>query len=84
MKMPNRSFVTHIRVHLSGLRHSGTRDNEFRIKPDGGYRWFRSKVRIFKTERSQVKQIIGLAEDVTYEKRLHEKLANETGGRGMN
>lgn len=69
---------------LSKLKQGETRDNEFRIHVGGGYRWFRSKDRIFKTEEGQVKQIIGLADDVTYEKRLQEKLSDEAGGLAMN
>ncbi|HEU4473159.1 MAG TPA: PAS domain-containing protein, partial [Flavisolibacter sp.] len=69
---------------LSKLQADETRDNEFRIKVDGGYRWFRSKDRIFKTEKGRIKQIIGLAEDVTYEKTLQEKLTDGKDSRGMN
>lgn len=69
---------------LSLLKIDETRENEFRMKVADSYRHFRSKDRIFKMEDGQVKQVIGLAEDVTYEKRLQEKLANETGGFGLN
>ena len=69
---------------LSRLNEGETRDNEFRIWVVNEYRWFRSKDRIFKQENGNVKQIIGLAEDVSYEKRLHEKLSDDTGEPGMN
>jgi PAS domain S-box-containing protein len=69
---------------LSRLTQGETKENEFRIKTAKGYRYFRSKDRIFKMENGVVKQIIGLAEDVTYEKRLQEKLSSEIGSLGMN
>ena len=69
---------------LSKLNEGETRDNEFRIWVGNEYRWFRSKDRIFKQENGKVKQIIGLVEDVTFEKALREKLADEPGGLGMN
>jgi PAS domain S-box-containing protein len=71
--------------HLSQLQTVETRENEFRIKVGSGYRYFRSKDRIFKKDdRGRVSQVIGLAEDVTYEKKLQEKLSGGTGGAGMN
>jgi PAS domain S-box-containing protein len=69
---------------LSRLKPGETRQNEFRIKVGNGYRWFRSKDHIFKMEDNKVKQVIGLAEDVTYEKRLQDTLYKETGGLGLN
>jgi PAS domain S-box-containing protein len=69
---------------LSLLKTEEIREDEFHIKVGDGYRCFRSKDRIFKMENGRVKQVIGLAEDVTYEKRLQQKLAEETGGFGMN
>jgi PAS domain S-box-containing protein len=69
---------------LSQLKPGEIRENEFHVKVEGGYRCFRSKDRIFKMEGRRVKQVIGLAEDVTYEKRLQEKIEEETGGMGMN
>lgn len=69
---------------LSILTSSDSRENEFRVRVGDDYRWFRSKDRIFKQENGKVKQIIGLAEDISYEKRLQEKLENKTGGLAMN
>lgn len=69
---------------LSLLKPGETQDNEFRIKMENGYRWFRSKDRIFKTEGGKVKQVIGLCEDVTYEKRLQEKFVAGIGSIGLN
>jgi PAS domain S-box-containing protein len=69
---------------LSTLKQGETRENEFRLKVGADYWWFRSKDRIFKMEDGRAKQFIGLAEDVTYEKRLQETLINETGGVGLN
>jgi PAS domain S-box-containing protein len=70
--------------HLSTLKQGETRENEFRIKVGADYWWFRSKDRIFKMEDGRPKQFIGLAEDVTYEKRLQETIITETGGVGLN
>jgi PAS domain S-box-containing protein len=69
---------------LSMLKPAEIREDEFHMKVGNGYRWFRSKDRIFKTESGRVKQIIGLAEDVTYEKRLHQQLEEETGRSRLN
>jgi PAS domain S-box-containing protein len=69
---------------LSLLKQGEMRENEFWIKAGSSYRCFRSKDRIFKTENGQVKQVIGLAEDITYEKRLQEKLTAEKGTVGLN
>ncbi len=69
---------------LSTLQPDETREDEFRIKVGDQFRWFRSKDRIFKTENGTVTQVIGLADDVTYEKRLQDKLTDETGGVGLN
>jgi len=69
---------------LFTLKPEEIREDEFHIKVNGGFRCFRSKDRIFKMENGGVKQIIGLAEDVTFEKRLQQKLEEETGGLGMN
>jgi PAS domain S-box-containing protein len=69
---------------LATLSPGEIRENEFWIKVGYGYSCFRSKDRIFKFENGQVKQVIGLAEDVTYEKRLQQKLTEETGSIGMN
>jgi PAS domain S-box-containing protein len=69
---------------LSRLKAGETRQNEFRIKVGNGYRWFRSKDHIFKMEGNRVQQVIGLVEDVTYEKRLQDTLIDETGGVGLN
>ena len=68
---------------LSSLKGE-TRENEFRIKVGADYRWFRSKDRIFKMKRGKVEQVIGIAEDVTYEKQLQESLTNKNGGSGLN
>jgi PAS domain S-box-containing protein len=70
--------------HLASLKIGDIRENEFRLKVGDSYRWFRSKDHIFKTEGGRVKQVIGLSEEITYEKRLQEVLVNETGGVGLN
>ena len=71
-------------LRLSKLNEGEIRENEFRLKVPDGYRWFRSKDHIFKKVNGTVKQVIGLAEDVTYEKRLQEKLGTEPVGVTLN
>lgn len=67
-------------TRLCTLQPGESRDHEFRIKAGGGYRWFRSKDRTFKTEEGRVTQVIGLAEDITYEKQVQDRLPSERGG----
>ena len=43
-----------------------------------------NKDHIFKKQGNRVKQVIGLGEDGTYEKRLQEVIVTETGGVGLN
>lgn len=69
---------------LSKLKKGEIKENEFRLKIGSNYKWFRSKDHIFKMEDGRVNQVIGLAEDINYEKRLQETLVNETGGVGLN
>jgi PAS domain S-box-containing protein len=69
---------------LSKLNEGEIRENEFRLKVGDGYRWFRSKDHIFKKQNGKVKQVIGLAEDVTYEIQLQEKMQNDNGGIALN
>jgi PAS domain S-box-containing protein len=64
---------------LSSLGPGEVRDCEFRLHVGDGWRWFRSRDHIFKTEGGLVKQAIGLAEDITYERLLREKVQGEPG-----
>ncbi|RYZ21197.1 MAG: hypothetical protein EOO16_13985 [Chitinophagaceae bacterium] len=67
---------------LVSLLPGEIRDNEFRLAMGNGWRWFRSKDHIFKKENGAVRQVIGLAEDITYERMLREKV--QGGQTGMN
>lgn len=69
---------------LATLNEQEIRDHEFRIWTGSSFRWFCSKDSIFKKEDGVVKQVIGLAEDVTYEKMMQEKIQREGGQRGLN
>ena len=62
---------------LSTLKEGEIRENEFRVWNGNSFRWFRSKDSIFRITNEEVNQIIGIAEDVTYEKMLQDKLRNE-------
>jgi PAS domain-containing protein len=76
--------TTFNRKDFDKLREEEIRENEFRLKVGEGYRWFRSKDHIFKKVDGKVKQVIGLAEDVTYEILLQEKAQNIDRGSGLN
>jgi PAS domain-containing protein len=69
---------------LATLKAGELREQEFRLKVGSSFRWFRSKDRIFKMEGGRVKQVIGLGEDVTYEKTLQERLQEESTRSGLN
>lgn len=69
---------------LTTLSEQEIRDHEFRIWTGNTFRWFRSKDSIFKKEDGVVKQVIGLAEDVTYEKMMQERIQREGGQMGLN
>jgi PAS domain S-box-containing protein len=71
-------------LRLETLAESEIRESEFRIMVGEGYRWFRSKDRIFKKAGGKVQQVIGLAEDITYEILLQEKIQNEGGEMRLN
>ena len=53
---------------LATLNKVETRTNEFRIWNGYSFRWFRSRDRIFLKEDDVVKEVIGIAEDITLEK----------------
>jgi PAS domain S-box-containing protein len=69
---------------LATLKAGEVRQQEFRLKVGESFRWFRSKDRIFKMEGGRVKQVIGLGEEVTYEKTLQERLQEESSRVGLN
>jgi PAS domain S-box-containing protein len=65
---------------LKTLRRGEIRENEFRLQVGDRYRWFRSKDHIFKEEGGAIRQVIGLGEDITYEKLLQEKVERSDDG----
>lgn len=69
---------------LATLNEQEIRHHEFRIWTGNAFRWFRSKDSIFKREAKKVKQVIGIAEDITYEKMLQERLQRESSHQGLN
>lgn len=73
-------------AYMKGLKNlSGGQitENDFRVWNGGQFRWFRSRDSVFREEKKQVLQVIGIAEGVTYEKMLEEKLQNK-GPIGLN
>lgn len=58
-------------------------ENDFRVWNGNQFRWFRSRDSVFREEKKNVLQVIGIAEDVTYEKMLEEKLQSK-GPIGLN
>jgi len=73
-------------AYMQGLKHlSGGQvtENDFRVWNGTQFRWFRSRDSVFREEKKHVLQVIGIAEDVTYEKMLEEKLKNK-GPIGLN
>lgn len=69
---------------LATLNDQEIRNHESRIWTGNSFRWFCSKDSIFKKVEGVVKQVIGLAEDVTYEKMMQERMQREGGQRGLN
>lgn len=69
---------------LATLRNDEVRQMEFRIWNGREFRWIRSRESIFFRESSTVQQVIGIGEDVTYEKLLIEKIGEEGGHIGLN
>jgi PAS domain S-box-containing protein len=53
---------------LASLQYGEVRENEFRIWTGAAFRWFRSRDSIFLKDEQTVRQVIGIAEDITYEK----------------
>lgn len=68
---------------LKDLAGGQVSENDFRAWNGTQFRWFRSRDSVFRQEREQVLQVIGIAEDVTYEKMLEEKLQSK-GPIGLN
>lgn len=68
---------------LSSLYNIEIRSNEFRIWTGCAFRWFRSRDSVFLQEDGRVRQVIGIAEDVTYEKLLQERLFLDNGPVGL-
>jgi PAS domain S-box-containing protein len=68
---------------LQNLSGGQVAENEFRVWNGAQFRWFRSRDSVFREVRMQVLQVIGIAEDVTYEKMLEEKLQSN-GPVGLN
>jgi PAS domain S-box len=74
------NYMNNLRKLLQGEIVS----NEFRMKVGAGYRWFRSKDYIFKSENGNVSQVIGLAEDITYERIQQQKPKRNDNEMGLN
>ena len=78
--------LNHYVAYMSGLKNlSGDQvtENDFRVWNGSQFRWFRSRDSVFQEEKKHVLQVIGIAEDVTYEKMLEEKLQSK-GPIGLN
>jgi PAS domain S-box-containing protein len=74
------SYIT----NLSTIKEGEIRTFEFRLKVGIDYKWFRFKEAIFNSENGVVKQVIGVGEDITYEKLIMGKIQNEGGEIGLN
>lgn len=73
-------------AYMKGLKNlSGGQvtENDFRVWNGTQFRWFRSRDSVFREGKKHVQQVIGIAEDVTYEKMLEEKLQSK-GPIGLN
>ena len=69
---------------LSTLKENEIRSHEFRIWVSNNFQWFRSRESIFFQESGTVRQVIGIAENINFEKLLEEKVLRENGKLGLN
>ena len=69
---------------MSTLKEGEMRELEIRLLVGEDYRWFCLKSHVFKKDDKAVRQVIGMAEDITYEKLLREKVDKEQRGSGLN
>ena len=60
------------------------REMEFRVWNGEEFRWFRSRGSIFAHDKDRAKQVIGIAEDITYEKKFHEANNNDEDSAALN
>jgi PAS domain S-box-containing protein len=64
---------------LDTLQEGEVRTREFRIWKNGAFRWFRSRNSIFIHEDGTVNQVIGIYEDIMFEKRILGERDFQTG-----
>jgi len=69
---------------LHTLRDGEVREVEFRLRSADGFQWFRSRDHIFKKADGFVRQVIGIAQNIDYEKTLQGVLQSEQGNLGFN
>jgi len=69
---------------LHTLRDGEVREIEFRLLSVDGYKWFRARDHIFKKSDGFLWQLIGIAQNIDYEKTLQGVLKSEHGNLGMN
>ena len=69
---------------MTTLKEGEVREMELRIWVGNRFRWFCTKESIFKTENGVVKQVIGIGEDITLEKKVQEQAKKGKGHIGLN